>query len=48
MLQVSQQVASDFPDLGLTGMDVVAGLLHVPLSSGGKDFLVLLRKGQLK
>ena len=39
----------DFPDLRLpTGLEVIAGLLYVPLSTGGKDFLALLRKGQLR
>jgi len=27
-------------------MDVIAGLLYVPLSMSGKDFIALLRKGQ--
>jgi len=26
----------------------VAGLLYVPLSSGGKDFIAFLRRGQLR
>lgn len=39
----------DFPDLELsTGLAVIAGLLYVPLSSGGKDFIAFLRKGQLR
>ncbi|KAF8755266.1 Phytochrome region [Rhizoctonia solani] len=29
-------------------LDVVAGLLYVPLSPGGKDFIALMRKGQLR
>ncbi|KAJ3753797.1 hypothetical protein EV360DRAFT_96883 [Lentinula raphanica] len=46
-MQVSQAVTKDFPDLNLsTGLEVIAGLLYVPLSSGGKDFIALLRKGQ--
>ncbi|KAJ3773797.1 hypothetical protein FB446DRAFT_511679 [Lentinula raphanica] len=46
-IQVSQAVTRDFPDLNLsTGLEVIAGLLCVPLSSGGKDFIALLRKGQ--
>ncbi|KAJ3717004.1 hypothetical protein C8R42DRAFT_724646 [Lentinula raphanica] len=46
-IQVSQAVTKDFPDLNLsTGLEVIAGLLCVPLSSGGKDFIALLRKGQ--
>ena len=28
------------------GLEVIAGLLYVPLSSGGKDFIAFLRKGQ--
>ncbi|GJJ15639.1 hypothetical protein Clacol_009917 [Clathrus columnatus] len=49
MLQVSQAVTVDFPDLVLpTGLEVIAGLLYVPLSSGGKDFIALLRKGQMR
>jgi len=47
MIQVSQAVTKDFPDLQLsTGLEVIAGLLYVPLSSGGKDFIAFLRKGQ--
>lgn len=37
----------DFPDQHLiTGLEVVAGLLYVPLSSSGKDFVLFLRKGE--
>jgi light-regulated signal transduction histidine kinase (bacteriophytochrome) len=37
----------DYPDLQLpSGLDVIAGLLYVPLSMTGKDFIALLRKGQ--
>ncbi|KAF5380673.1 hypothetical protein D9757_007064 [Collybiopsis confluens] len=44
---VSQAVTKDFPDLNLsTGLEIIAGLLCVPLSSGGKDFIAFLRKGQ--
>ncbi|TFY72877.1 hypothetical protein EVG20_g157 [Dentipellis fragilis] len=47
MIQVSQAVTKDFPDLQLsTGLEIIAGLLYVPLSSGGKDFIAFLRKGQ--
>ena len=28
------------------GLEVIAGLLYVPLSSGGRDFIAFLRKGQ--
>ncbi|KAF9235192.1 hypothetical protein BU15DRAFT_89676 [Melanogaster broomeanus] len=46
-IQVSQAVIGDYPDLRLsTGLAVIAGLLYVPLSGGGKDFIALLRKGQ--
>ncbi|ESK91233.1 phytochrome-like protein [Moniliophthora roreri MCA 2997] len=46
-IQVSQAVTTDFPDLRIsTGLEVVAGLLYVPLSSGGKDFIAFLRRGQ--
>ncbi|KAG7088619.1 hypothetical protein E1B28_012592 [Marasmius oreades] len=46
-IQVSQAVTVDFPDLKIsTGLEVVAGLLYVPLSSGGQDFIAFLRRGQ--
>ncbi|KAI0823185.1 hypothetical protein BC628DRAFT_1411740 [Trametes gibbosa] len=46
-LQVSQAVTADYPDLQLTnGLEVIAGLLYVPLSAGGRDFIAFLRKGQ--
>ncbi|EJC98092.1 uncharacterized protein FOMMEDRAFT_97970 [Fomitiporia mediterranea MF3/22] len=49
LLQVSQSVVKDFPDLQLpSGLEVIAGLLYVPLSRGGKDFIAFLRKGQLR
>ena len=39
----------DYPDLQLTtGLEVIAGLLYVPLSAGGRDFIAFLRKGQPK
>ena len=48
-MQVSQSVAIDFPDLQLpSGPDTIAGLLYVPLSRGGRDFICFLRKGQLR
>jgi hypothetical protein len=47
LIQVSQELVNDFPDLDLpSGLEVIAGLLYVPLSPGGKDFIALLRKGQ--
>ncbi|KAF7322650.1 ATP-binding cassette transporter [Mycena chlorophos] len=46
-IQVSQGVTIDFEDLALSdGLDVIAGMLYVPLSSEGKDFICFLRKGQ--
>ncbi|KAF7299237.1 ATP-binding cassette transporter [Mycena indigotica] len=46
-IQVSQGVTIDFEDLALLdGLDVLAGMLYVPLSSEGKDFICFLRKGQ--
>ncbi|RDB17975.1 Cyanobacterial phytochrome B [Hypsizygus marmoreus] len=46
-IQASQAVAKDFPDLHLTaGLEVLAGLLLVPLSNKGTDFIAFLRKGQ--
>ena len=39
----------DNPALKLTtGLVIIAGLLHVPLSAGGRDFIASLRKGQLR
>lgn len=46
-IQVSQSIAEDFLDLQPAN-EVIAGLLYVPLSSGGNDFIAFLRKGQLK
>lgn len=48
-IQVSQAVNSDFPDLQPStgiGLEVISGLLYVPLSNGGKDFIAFLRKGE--
>lgn len=28
------------------GLEIIAGLLYVPLSAGGRDFIAFLRKGQ--
>lgn len=45
----SQDIREDFPDLTYPpGFQVIAGLLLVPLSVGGVDFIVFFRKGQLK
>ncbi|KAG9229327.1 putative cyanobacterial phytochrome B [Amylocarpus encephaloides] len=46
---ISQDINTDFPDLRYPlGFNVIAGLLLVPLSVGGADFIVFLRKGQNK
>lgn len=48
-VMTSQDLRSDFPDLRYApGFSVIAGLLLVPLSSGGQDFIVFFRRGQLK
>ncbi|TVY37602.1 Cyanobacterial phytochrome B [Lachnellula occidentalis] len=45
----TQDIRQDFPDLQYPpGFDVIAGLLLVPLSAAGSDFIVFLRKGQVK
>ncbi|KAI9787441.1 MAG: Light-sensor Protein kinase [Peltula sp. TS41687] len=45
----SQDVREDFPDLRYPpGFRVIAGLLLVPLTAGGEDFIVFFRKSQLK
>ncbi|KAL9066506.1 MAG: hypothetical protein Q9157_007114 [Trypethelium eluteriae] len=45
----TQDIREDFPDLRYPpGFQVVAGLLLVPLSVSGSDFIVFFRKGQLK
>ncbi|KAI1175189.1 hsp90-like protein [Nemania sp. FL0916] len=45
----SQDINQDFPDLLYTpGFSVIAGLLYVPLSIGGHDFIVFFRKSQIK
>lgn len=45
----SQDFRDDFPDLTYApGFHVIAGLLYVPLSVGGNDFIVFFRRGQIK
>ncbi|WDK22370.1 hsp90-like protein [Colletotrichum graminicola] len=45
----SQDIREDFPDLRYPlGFAVIAGLLYVPLSVGGNDFIVFFRKCQVK
>lgn len=49
MIKVSQDVANDFPDIGYApGFQNIAGLLSIPLSSSGRDFIVFFRRGQVK
>ncbi|KAG6179754.1 hypothetical protein E4U27_003073 [Claviceps purpurea] len=44
----SQDVSQDFPDLKYApGFQEIAGLLYVPLSVGGHDFIVFFRRGQV-
>lgn len=44
----SHDVSRDFPDLRYPpGFKHVCGLLYVPLSAGGSDFIVFFRRGQL-
>ncbi|KXT13019.1 hypothetical protein AC579_3325 [Pseudocercospora musae] len=48
-VMTSQDIKEDFPDLRYQpGFAEIAGLLLVPLSVGGQDFIVFFRKGQLK
>jgi light-regulated signal transduction histidine kinase (bacteriophytochrome) len=45
----TQDVRLDFPDLRYPpGFSVIAGLLYVPLSVGGSDFIVFFRRGQVR
>lgn len=45
----TQDIRDDFPDLRYPpGFCVIAGLLYVPLSVGGHDFIVFFRKGQVR
>ncbi|KAF2804723.1 uncharacterized protein BDZ99DRAFT_481176 [Mytilinidion resinicola] len=48
-VMTSQDITQDFPDLRYApGFLVIAGMLIVPLSVGGQDFIVFFRKGQLR
>lgn len=48
-VMTSQDIREDFPDLRYPpGFSVIAGLLLVPLTSGGQDFIVFFRKGVMK
>ncbi|MCJ1243572.1 Light-sensor Protein kinase [Trapelia coarctata] len=45
----SQDIRADFLDLRYPpGFTIIAGLLFVPLSVGGNDFIVFFRKGQAR
>jgi light-regulated signal transduction histidine kinase (bacteriophytochrome) len=45
----SMDISQDFPDLRYPpGFHIIAGMLIVPLSVSGTDFIVFFRKGQLK
>ncbi|KAK7737250.1 hypothetical protein SLS63_003041 [Diaporthe eres] len=45
----TQDIKVDFPDLHYPpGFHFIAGLLYVPLSVGGSDFIVFFRKGQVR
>ncbi|KAJ5378161.1 uncharacterized protein N7496_005570 [Penicillium cataractarum] len=44
----SHDIIKDFPDLQYApGLKAISGLLYVPLSTGGSDFICFFRKGQL-
>ncbi|CAG8005209.1 unnamed protein product [Penicillium olsonii] len=44
----SHDIVKDFPDLHFPpGLKAISGLLYVPLSAGGSDFIVFFRRGQL-
>ncbi|KAJ5497658.1 CheY-like superfamily [Penicillium expansum] len=44
----SHDIVKDFPDLHYApGLKAISGLLYVPLSTGGSDFIAFFRRGQL-
>ncbi|KAB8346274.1 hypothetical protein FH972_023318 [Carpinus fangiana] len=46
---MTQDIKADFPDLRYPpGFQLIAGLLLVPLTARGDDFIVFFRKGQLQ
>ncbi|GAA5980690.1 hypothetical protein JCM11641_000177 [Rhodosporidiobolus odoratus] len=43
----SQDIGADFPDIEYpNGFQLIAGMLSIPLSTEGKDFIVFFRRGQ--
>ncbi|KAM0816916.1 putative Cyanobacterial phytochrome B [Seiridium cardinale] len=45
----TQDIGADLPDLRYPpGFSIIAGMLYVPLSVGGQDFIVFFRRGQVK
>ncbi|SGY74350.1 BQ5605_C005g03357 [Microbotryum silenes-dioicae] len=48
-MQHSQDIRADYNDIDYPGpFEMIAGLLAVPLSSEGRDFIVFFRRGQLQ
>lgn len=48
-ITMSENIAADFPQAGfLASTEVLAGMLVVPLSKDRSDFIVFLRRGQVK
>ncbi|KPI39925.1 Cyanobacterial phytochrome B [Cyphellophora attinorum] len=48
-VMTSQDIMADFPDFKYApGLKQVAGVLYVPLSGGGHDFITFFRKGVLQ
>ncbi|SCV69208.1 BQ2448_2228 [Microbotryum intermedium] len=48
-MQYSQDIRADYNDIDYPGpFEMIAGLLVVPLSSEGRDFIVFFRRGQLQ
>jgi signal transduction histidine kinase len=49
-MKASSHISKDYPELNLPrAEDTIAGLLYVPLTAkAGQDFIVFLRKGQVK
>jgi light-regulated signal transduction histidine kinase (bacteriophytochrome) len=44
----SHDIVKDFPDFHYApGLKAISGLLYVPLSTGGSDFIAFFRRGQL-